>query len=103
MNNQEYKDNEKYVTLLHNPKWVKKISDLKELKVEEYENKNFYIIYRKDNQKQERKEQFYTLQYVEETKSFIFDDGKLVLKIIDIIDFEINDKPDLSKWVFTPQ
>lgn len=94
MSDMNDKDREKYNTLIHNTKWVEMISKLKKLNTKEYDNKIFTIIYRKDTQKKIRSENFEVVQYVEDTSSFIFDDGALVLKITDVIDFKIEDMID---------
>lgn len=98
MTNQEYREMQKRLTLMQNPKWRSVIAQLKQFESEK--NKNYRIIYKKDNQKKPRSESFDKVQYVDETYSFIFNDG-FVLKDIDIIDIQKIDFKDFMYDFFS--
>lgn len=100
MTNQEYKETQKRLTLMQISNWRSAIAQLKQFKP--LEDKDYQIIYRKDNQKKERNETFEKVQYVEETYSFVFNDGYLVLKDVDIIDIHISDKVNPDDYMFDP-
>lgn len=94
-----YKENTKLLTLMQIPEWVEKINKLKNFKPENYKDYDCYVKYRKDNQRKERKELFEKIKYIKETNSFVFDDGKLVVKECDITNFEVKDKIDMLNYI----
>ncbi|WP_102400476.1 hypothetical protein [Haloimpatiens massiliensis] len=102
------------VTLMNNKEWVHAISTLKTLKLDN-KNKDYTIIYKKENQRKNREFTFHEVQYIEKTNSFIFTrfnesckdatltdevNSKEVLMDIEIIDLEIQDKQNSKKFLF---
>ncbi|MED4567953.1 hypothetical protein P9302_00415 [Brevibacillus agri] len=109
----KHKEMEKLVTLMNDKEWVKTISALKEF---EYDgNYNYKVVYREGTQRKNSSFIFHKLQFVEETNSFIFTScmtdfksgkisnevrDKIVLKVVDIIKFEANKKPNYDFSIF---
>lgn len=102
------------LTLMNVKEWVQAISALRTLEVNN-ENKDYTVIYKKENQRKNRKFQFHKVEYVEETNTFIFtsfitswEDGSLtdevnsreILMDIEIVDLKIEDKQDYSGYCF---
>jgi len=97
-------------TLMQSKEWRDVISKLKELEIDN-KNKNYVIVYKKENQRKDRDFKFNKVEYVEETKNFIFTSFKVnqdcslsdevtsreVLSVIEIIDLKISNKPVLEE------
>jgi hypothetical protein len=97
-------------TLMQSKEWREVISKLKELKVDN-QTKNYVIVYKKENQRKDWDFKFNKVEYVEETKNFIFTSFKVnqdcslsdeitsreVLLDIEIIELKIIDKPVLEE------
>lgn len=106
---EDYKEMEKRLSLMHDSEWVKSINQLKTFVYDP--NYKYKILYREKQQKKNRTFYFQKVQFIEETKSFIFtryledwENGKLtdevrdkiVLKETDIIKYEISDKKEFD-------
>ena len=98
MTNQEYKDIQKRTSLMQVAKWCSVIAQLKQFKP--LENKDYKIVYRNDNHRKDRSESFEKVQYIEDTHSFVFNDGYLFLKDIDIIDINVSDKIKPEDYIY---
>ncbi|GGA11871.1 hypothetical protein GCM10008018_66150 [Paenibacillus marchantiophytorum] len=103
----QYKDLQKRATLMGDSEWNKTISNLKEHVHDD--SKIYKISYKQGLQKKNRSFGFDSLQYVEETNSFIFTSyttdfetgeltnvvrDKIVLRDIEIISLNIQSKSD---------
>lgn len=108
MNTIEYKRTEKLLSLMHDKNWVKTISELKNLDIDN-ENFAYKVTYKQESQRKNRTSYFHSVQYIEETKMFIFttyesdfETGKLTdkvrdryeLHIVEVISYEKNKKND---------
>lgn len=67
----KYKERELRVTRMQDANWVKTITELKTLGYNA-RDKEYYVVYKKNNRGKSKKYYFDEVQYVEETKSFIF-------------------------------
>ena len=110
----KYKESNKRATLMNDKVWVETINDLKLLKIDN-ENKEYTVIYKEKEQRKNREFQFHKVDFVSDTNSFIFtsfvergEDGSLthevedreVLMDIEIVNFKIEDKEDVSGYCF---
>lgn len=102
----DYKEQEKYLSLLQDKEWVTMISNLRNLKCD-YEKNDYQLYYKQKNHKKPQSLYFHKVEYIEDNKTFIFtrydiDEGeitdkvidKVVLGITDIMNFEITNKSD---------
>lgn len=113
----KYKELDTRISLMNSREWVHSINMLKTLEIEiDNENKDYTVIYKKENQRKNREFRFNKVEYVEENNSFIFisfqtddEDEKLtdeidsreVLMDIEIIDLTVEDKQDYSSGCYT--
>lgn len=67
----KYREEQLRVTKKHDTEWVKTITELKTLGCNA-RDKEYYVVYKKNNRGKSKKYYFDEVQYVEETKSFIF-------------------------------
>ncbi|HDI3121662.1 hypothetical protein FDA77_00975 [Clostridium botulinum] len=101
------------LTLMNSKEWVQTINTLKTLQIDN-ENKDYTVVYKKENQRKNREFTFHKVEYVEETKGFIFTsfelsdedsltdemDSRETLMDIEIVKIRIEDKEDSSMGCF---
>lgn len=103
-----YDELNKRITLMSDKQWVNVIAELQDFKYDE--NVEYYINYRQQRQRNNRKFEFHEVNYVEETNSFNFikfaldiETGnvvignvvdRLVLQDIEIISLDSQEKQD---------
>lgn len=67
----KYREEQLRVTKKHDTEWVKTITELKTLGCDT-KDKEYCVFYKENNQGEQQKYPFNAVQYVEETKRFIF-------------------------------
>lgn len=101
----KYREEQLRLTKMQDAEWVKTINELKTLEFDA-KSKGYCVFYKENNQGEQQKYPFNAVQYVEETKSFIFikcdkDRDRVVLLDVEIEKYTTEEDDSDYDFIFS--